>query len=475
LADQRTTPPLWLSSLEALVGAHRCEAQAARLWEYVVDGLIPSAIVWPETIEHVAAILQWAQGEKLGVMPRGSATQIGLGNIPQRLDVVLSTRHLAHVGEYDTANFTLTAGAGMTFAQLAQLTAAQTQMLPLQRAFSIATLGGLIAANSYSPKRLRYGGVGDFLLGLRVALPGGQIVHFGGKVVKNVAGYDMGKLFLGSLGTLGVIVEATFKLLALPEREATLLAVFPSLQMGTAAVTQLMATQLLPSQILLLNTGAAHAVAPEIDPSVSGGAILLLVSCEGMAEAVERHLTDMAELCQRQGAVSVQAVSGAAQLELQARVDGAMHGGERKASAPTTRLPPLASGRMAAEGLVIRLGTLPSRVYTVMQAAAQVLKPLTTRAMIFGDCGVGMVKLCLGPEELPTGALDAARLDALRGLSDVVVAQGGYGLVERAPLAAKMALEVWGPPPSSFALLRALKCKFDPEAILNPGRFIGGL
>src|SRR5215813_12106752 len=108
-----TTQPVWLSSLEAFVGAHRCEAQGPCLQEYAVDGLIPSAIVWPETIEHVTAILQWAQDEKLAVMPRGSATKIGFGNIPQRLDVVLSTRHLDHVSEYDTANFTLTAEAGM--------------------------------------------------------------------------------------------------------------------------------------------------------------------------------------------------------------------------------------------------------------------------------------------------------------------------------------------------------------------------
>jgi glycolate oxidase FAD binding subunit len=441
----------------------------------VVDGLTPRAIVWPETIEHVAHVLKWAQDEKLAVIPCGSATQIGLGNIPKRLDVVLSTRRLAHVSEYDTANFTLTAGAGMTFARLAQLTAAQTQMLPLQYAFSVATLGGLIAANAYSPKRMRYGGVGDFLLGLRIALPGGQIVHFGGKVVKNVAGYDMGRLFLGSLGTLGVIVEATFKLLALPECEATLLAVFPSLQMGTAAVTQLLATQLLPSQILLLNTGAAHAVTPDIDTSVSDEAVLLLVSCEGMDEAVERHLRDLAGLCQRHSALGVQAVSGVAQLALQARLEGAMHQGERKTVAPTTRLPSSASGRTVAESLVLRLGTLPSRVYPVMQTVAQVLKPLAPRAMIFGDCGVGIVRLCLGPEDLAASVLDAPLLDALRGLSDMVVAQGGYALMERAPLAAKMAIEVWGPAPPTFALLRALKGKFDPEAILNPGRFIGGL
>ena len=183
------------------------------------------------------------------------------GDVPRRLDVVLSMRRLAQTSEYDVANFTITAGAGMTFAQLTQLTAAHMQMLPLQYPFSTATLGGLIAANAYTPKRLRYGGVRDLLLGLRIALPSGEIAHFGGKVVKNVAGYDMCKLFLGSLGTLGIIVEATFRLYAVPERDETLLAGLPSLASGAAAVAQLMATQLLPSQILLLNPIATQAVA----------------------------------------------------------------------------------------------------------------------------------------------------------------------------------------------------------------------
>ena len=154
-----TTRPVWLASLETLVGAHQCEAHTTRLHEYAVDGLIPSAVVWPETVEQVATVLEWAQREKLAVIPSGSGTKIGLGDIPRRLDLVLSLRRLAQISEYDVANFTITAGAGMTFAQLTQLTAAQMQMLPLQYPFSTATLGGLIAANAYTPKRLRYQGV----------------------------------------------------------------------------------------------------------------------------------------------------------------------------------------------------------------------------------------------------------------------------------------------------------------------------
>jgi glycolate oxidase FAD binding subunit len=462
-----TTTPVWLASLETLVGAHLCETHPTRLQEYAVDGLSPSAVVWPETVEQVAAVLRWAQREKLAVVPCGSGTRIGLGNIPTRLDVVLSLRRLTRVNEYDVANFTLTAGAGMTFAQLTQLTAAHLQMLPLQYPFSMSTLGGLIAANAYTPKRLRYGGVRDFLLGLRIALPSGEVAHFGGKVVKNVAGYDMCKLFLGSLGMLGVIVEATFKLYALPERDETFLAVFPSLESGAVAVAQLMATQLLPSQILLLNPMATQAIAPRVAPPVVGGAVLL-VNCEGMDEAVERQLADMARICQGHKAAAVQVLSGEAQLQLWQRLAAVT-------SSPPPQPSPLEGEGAGGGNIVVRLGTPPSRVHAIMEAAAQALEPLSAAAMIIGDCGVGLVKLSLGPEGLAGGAIDAPLLDALRDLAGLVVRHGGYALVENAPLAAKTQLEVWGPPPSYFPLLKALKRTFDPEGILSPGRFIGGL
>ena len=463
-----TTRPVWLASLETLVGAHLCEAHTTRLHEYAVDGLIPSAVVWPETVEQVATVLEWAQREKLAVIPSGSGTKIGLGDIPRRLDLVLSLRRLAQISEYDVANFTITAGAGMTFAQLTQLTAAQMQMLPLQYPFSTATLGGLIAANAYTPKRLRYGGVRDLLLGLRIALPSGEIAHFGGRVVKNVAGYDMCKLFLGSLGALGIIVEATFRLYAVPERDETLLAGLPSLASGAAAVAQLMATQLLPSQILLLDSSATQAVAPEIATQAIAATALLVVNCEGMDEAVERQLAEVARICQGHGASTVQVLSGETQLQLRHRL-------EAVTLSPPPQPSPLEGEGAGGGSIVLRLGTLPSRVYTVMEAAAQALKPLASGAMIIGDCGVGLVKLCLGPEGLTTGAIDAPLLGALRDLAGLVVEHGGFAVVETAPPEAKTQLEVWGSPPSSFPLLKALKHKFDPESVLSPGRFIGGL
>jgi glycolate oxidase FAD binding subunit len=255
---------------------------------------------------------------------------------------------------------------------------------------------------------------------------------------------------------------------ALPERDETLLAVLPSLEPGAAAVAQLMATQLLPSQILLLDPIATQAVAPESSTQAVAGTALLLVNCEGMDEAVERQLADVARICQGHGASTVQVLSGETQLQLWARL-------EAVTLSPPPLSSPLKEEGSDGGGIVVRLGTVPSRVYTVMETAVQALKPLASGAVIIGDCGVGLVKLCLGPEDLATGAIDVPLLGALRDLAGFVIGHGGYALVESAPPEAKTQLEVWGPPASNFALLKALKRKFDPESILSPGRFIGGL
>jgi glycolate oxidase FAD binding subunit len=430
--------------------------------------------------------------------------QLALGHPPQRADVVLSTSRLQHVSDYDAANFTLTAQAGVTCAAVARLTADNLQTLPLHYAFSPATLGGLIATNADNPKRLMYGGIRDLLLGIRVALTNGEIVHFGGKVVKNVAGYDMARLFLGSLGTLGVIVEATFKLYALPERDETLFAVFPTWSQAAAASAPLLSAPLLTSQILLLNAATAHYVAsigavhemesapPSIYPTASlhqgecvdgeelaaaeipAGGALLLVNVEGVDEAVERQLRELSHLCRGQEAAAVGVIAGEQQVQLRQRLAAL-------ALAPMGRVSPLlhASSRDEAgstgDRIIVRLGTLPSRVPMVMEAIARALNPVTSQAFIVGDCGVGLVRLTLGGENHWSELVDAPLLQVLGDLPQLVAAEGGSAVIEAAPLVVKERLDVWGARPAAFSLLKALKAKFDPGGILNPGRFIGGL
>jgi len=456
-----TTLPAWLAALTAMIPASQIETASTSLQRYTVDGLTPQAIISPDSAEQVAALLHWAQQEKLAVLPCGSATKIQLGSIPSRLDVVISTSRLTQVQEYDVANFTLTAGAGVKFSHIAGLTTTHMQTLPLQYAFSAATLGGLVATQAYNPKRLLYGGVRDLLLGLRVALPSGEIAHFGGKVVKNVAGYDMAKLFLGSFGALGIIVETTWKLFALPERDESLVAVFPSLGQGASAVAQIMGTQLLPSQILLLHATAARTVAPDIWLETSDGSTLFIVNSEGMEEAVERQLVDIARLCQGQGAIAIHRLAGEAQAEFRYRLGPLYLCLDRRI--------------MSTPRLLVRLGTVTSRVPYLMDALVQLLGPLASQTLIAGDCGTGLVKFGALWSAVEAEAADTPWLRILRELPQLVAAESGHVVIEEAPLQLKVQLDVWGPPPTSLPLLRTLKNTFDPTGILSPGRFIGNL
>jgi glycolate oxidase FAD binding subunit len=465
--------PPWLASLSGLLDAGQIDTDPAHLQAHAVDGRVPSAIAFPEDFTQTAAVLQWAQTEKLAVLPRGSGSEVALGGIPRRADLILSTGRLRRIGEYDAANFTLTAQAGVSFAAAAHLAAGNLQTLPLQYPSSPTTLGGLIATNAANPKRLLYGGVRDLLLGLRVALPSGAVVHFGGKVVKNVAGYDMSKLFVGSLGALGIIVEATFKLYALPERDETVWAGFPTWPQAAEAAAQLLAAPLLPSQVLLLNAAAAQALMPEekatggvksAAANTTTGGATLLVNVEGMDEAVERQLRDAARICRGQGAATVDVVTGERQDRLRQRLTAAAQAGD---------LADVGEGRSGG-AISVRLGTLPSRVPAVMEAVAHATNAVTP-PLIVGDCGGGQVRLILRGEDLAFSAGDEVLVQVLRDLPRLVAVGGGYVVIEAAPTAVKERLDVWGPPPSAFNLLKALKAKFDPAGVLNPGRFIGGL
>ncbi len=484
-----TDRPPWLASLPLLLDSAQIDTDSDRLRAYTVDGRAPAAVVYPQTFDQVAALLQWAQEEQLAVLPRGHGTKVAFGNPPTRANLVLSTSRLDRITEYDAANLTFTGEAGVAIAQVSGVSAGHLQTLPLQYAFSRATLGGVIATNAYNPKRLAYGGVRDLLLGVRVALPSGEIAHFGGKVVKNVAGYDMCKLFLGALGAFGVILEATFKLYAAPERDETLLAAFPTLQGGADAATHLLGTQLLPSQVLLLNSAAAEQIVAQLPADIPAKGPVLLVNFEGMDETLERQLTEMSQVCRAQGASVVQVLSGDPQLQLRQRIEAATQYPMGNTISPPPQPSPLAGEGTASyssplrgedtgggkPALVLRLGTLPSRVPIVMEAIAQLLAPAPPQAMILGDCGVGLVRVSVRGLPLQPGEMTERLMKAVGEMSRLVAPEGGYAVVEGAPPALKETLDVWGGLPSAFGLLKALKARFDPAGILNPGRFIGRL
>ncbi len=204
-----------LTDLQSIPGAGEVRTGEAT---FAVDGVTPQAVVRPATADAAAEVIRHANANGLAVIPVGGERPGGPGNVPSRFDIALDMTGLSGVAEYEPEDLTITCGAGITLAELRKATAAAGQMVAFDpKLAGETTVGGALAADLWGPSRVSLGGPRDFTIGLRVITGDGLVTRAGGRVVKNVAGYDLCKLYVGSLGTLAVITEATFKVQPLPK------------------------------------------------------------------------------------------------------------------------------------------------------------------------------------------------------------------------------------------------------------------
>jgi glycolate oxidase FAD binding subunit len=441
-----------------LVGSDNVWTDDVRLAAHAIDRRQPKLIVQPETAAQAADIIALAGRERFAVVPWGQGTQIHLGQTPERYDLALSLAKLTRVVDYDAANLTLIAEAGMPLCEVYRLTTPCQQFLPLGYAGTTASLGGLLVTNTSGVKRWRYGGVRDLVLGVRVALPDGTLAHFGGRVVKNVAGYDMNKLFIGSLGAFGVVLETTYRLAALPEDDGVLAVLFPSLAQATAAAVALRAAPLLPSALLLLHADVVNAWHAALPWTAQPPHVVLLLNYDGIREAVARQLRDSRTLCQMHGSLADTTLAGTALPTLWALREGWCH-----AALATAQL-----------WLHVRLGIVPTRLEATLTHLAQTPTFCQQPIGWVADAGHGQIWARL---ELPPSLSDElgqAVQDWLSTLRAQLRAHYGYAVVEAAPTTLRQQLDVWGNPPGA-QLLSLYKQHFDPYAVLNPGRYVAGL
>jgi glycolate oxidase FAD binding subunit len=379
-----------------------------------------------------------------------------LGGVPARYDLALSLAGLNRIIEYDAANLILIAEAGVPLREAYRQSLPQRQFLPLGFAGTQASLGGLLATNTSGVKRARYGGLRDLLLGVKVALPEGALVRFGGRVVKNVAGYDMNKLFVGSLGTFGVVLETCYRLAAMPEEDRLLAVGFPRLSQASAAAAAIQASPLQPSALMLQTAvAAATAVRPL---SVETDQVALLLNIDGPHEAVERQLRDAEALCEQHGGRDHARMAGEALWSV-------WEAHEQWQTVPAASEP---------ARLQVQLGVLPSHLEAVLQVLA-VPPPFacdTVSWWVDYVHGQVVAHIPLGVSESgdPVSAVQAW----LTQLRTQVRGWHGYCNVTVAPPNLRRQLDMWGES-SGGALLRLYKQQFDPQAILNPGRYVAGL
>ncbi len=430
--------------------------------DYEIDGVQPTVVASPATIEAAAEILAAAHREGWVVVPRGGGTAMHLGNVPPAANVILSTLHLNAPVVHNPADLTATAQAGISIADLQRTLGENGQFLPVDPPFSNrATLGGIVAADTFGPNRQGYGTLRDQVLGVTVIHADGTITRGGGRVVKNVAGYDMPKLYIGSLGTLGVIVEVNLRLLPRPEARRTIMGFFAGAEAAYRAFAPIFGSALVPTAFALLNPSALAALRDAASLECPGERWCLIIGCEETAAAVDRQITQMGGVLEGHGSEGVLDLDGAAEAELWEAVRHLPY------------RPRTGSQTGEAGTLLLRASVPTSRVVETMEAAEEAGGNNSLATLLSAYVGAGVVYCSLSPAAGSTLSNDAC-VSVVTRLRQVAGERGGHVVVEQAPLAVKKQLEVWGPT-GGFPIMQAIKRQFDPDGILNPGRFVGRL
>jgi glycolate oxidase FAD binding subunit len=410
-----------------------------------VGGCRPAFVASPASTNEAAALLRAAAEHDLAVVPRGEGTGLGWGLPPTRCDLVVDMGLMDQVIEHAAGDLVAQVQAGATIWSLAEVLAGAGQQLALD-APANATVGGVIAAGTAGPRRFRYGAPRDLLIGITVVRADGVIAHSGGKVVKNVAGYDLGKLFAGSQGTLGLITEATFRLHPLPGAVAWVTAEFgpPERAAAAAAVASAAASALVPSAV-------------ELDwPGGLSRPLRVGVLLEGTESGVAERARQMSQLLTSAGGSPAVQVADA---------------------------PPPRWGQLPSPSIVVRVtfwvGQLPGVLDAIAAAAGvggvnRVSAVKGIRPAVSGSAGAGVLYVCL---DLGTDHDLAVRfVTALRGRLGHGRSSGpprGSVVVMAAPPPVMAGAGVYGPLPG-FALMRAVKDQFDPGHRMFPGRLAGG-
>ena len=393
-----------------------------------IDNAQPHVIIEPGSAEEVAAVLRHAGAARLRIAPRGGGTKMDWGNAPSGIDLVLSTARLNRVLEHVWDDMTATVEAGCTVARFQQALAEHGQQLALDPLWpSRATIGGVLATNDSGALRLRFGALRDLIIGITIVLPGGTIAKSGGKVVKNVAGYDLPKLLTGSLGTLGIITAATFRLYPLARGRRTL-----SFRTSHVAIANKIALAIHDSTRtptgIQLRAGADES--PQLD-----------VRFEGVAAAIESQTQQLLSLT-----------------------------GEAE---PVDPLPGVWSAREslwegAEPAVVCKLTLLPTQIgefcETVRRRAEA--QEITWR-IVAQSIGVCLLRL--------EGRDEQSLLEVLESLRAALRESGGSLVVLRCPPEIKAKIDIWGTQGDALPLMRRIKGQFDPANILNPKRFVGGI
>ncbi len=408
----------------------------AQIADYTIDGLTPKSVVLPASVGEIQDILRLAAAQHLSVIPAGSGSKLRSGNPPEKVDIVLAMTRINEVVEYEPADLTVTVEAGIRLAALQERLAENGQFLPLNPPYaSRCTLGGIVATNTSGALRLHYGTARNLVLGLRVVHASGTVVKSGGKVVKNVAGYDLNKLYIGSLGTLGILTEVTLKLSPIPPRQAILTAQFQDMQAAAKAGFSVVGSQTLPDFVNLVVHSRLACVEARCPT--------LVVGFGGEAETVTWQLAQTRRIMEQNGGIGVKEIEGESRQQLNDAIQAF----------------PEAEGDSS---IIVKMNLKRTDIAEFAEGALAE----TREMMALLGSGVFYLKM----EEVK------GILDTLANLRERAVKSHGSLIIESASPELKQQIDVWGPVEGrTLGLMKQVKARFDAGSLFNPGRFVSGI
>ncbi len=451
-----TTSPGLARELACFVGAEFVTEDPARLAEFAIDEVTPRAVLSPGSAEQIAVVLEYAHANGLVVAPAGGFTHQHIGGIPEKIDIVLRTERLKDVEHYDPGDMMIGVGAGTTLAEVEGRIEPHRQIFPLAAPQpGKCTVGGALAVAAHGPLKHGYGGVRDFCTGIRFVTADGKLAKAGAKVVKNVAGYDLMKLLIGSYGTLAIVTGASFKLFPRPRQTRTFVAEFARLEEALAHRERVLQSPLAPlcleivsphAQMLIQENpqrGAAQAGATRAGQA--DGAWRILLRAGGSDRVLARYRAELG------AAVSYEAHDD---VELWRTI---------------TEFPHLLVER-SQNAMLLRVDVALQDVGPALEAAERAALDNNFLCAAVGRIGVGSLLVGFTPVAVdPPAAMQYVNaVSFLRG----ALRRDGAAMVLRCPVEAKRHFSIWGGTPNDLEVMKALKLAFDGKNILNRGRFL---
>ena len=450
-----------IQQLKEIVGDKNVETSSMSLYSYSYDATpgfqkIPDAVVTPHNTEEISEIIKLCNENKIPITPRGSGTNLSAGTTPLKGGVVMLFKHMDKILEIDEQNLTATVQPGVITKELIERVEEKGLLYPPDpSSMNISTIGGNINENSGGLRGLKYGVTRDYVLGLKIVLPNGDIIQTGGKLAKDVAGYDLTRLFVGSEGTLGVITEAILKLIPMPEHKKTLLATYEDIDDAARTVSSIIENRIIPATLEFMDQSTVEVVEEynQIGLPTDAKAILLIEQ-DGPEFVVNRDIERIASICEKLNAATVSIAKNQEEAD----------------SLTTARRSTLSTIARLRPTTFLEDATVPrSQVAPMVKAINKIAIKYDIKICTFGHAGDGNLH-----PTVPTDVrnkeefhrVEQAFADIFEKaveLGGTITGEHGIGAMKAPYLKLKLGEE-------GIQAMKGIKHSFDPNNIMNPGK-----